>query len=148
MTAMRIGELAERAGVSAKAIRYYEQIGVLPPPARTPAGYRAYGEDALDRVAFVRAGQAVGLTLGEVREIIGFRDRGETPCEHVHHLILRRADELARRIADLSRIRRELRRLAARAETLDPTDCPPSRVCHLLGPAAGQPRDAHSGRTP
>ena len=49
---MRIGELAERAGISAKAIRYYEQIGILAPPARTPSGYRAYDQAALGRLGF------------------------------------------------------------------------------------------------
>lgn len=67
---MRIGELAERAGVSAKAIRYYEQIGILTPPERDASGYRAFGEAALGRLGFVRAAQALGLTLGEIRQII------------------------------------------------------------------------------
>jgi DNA-binding transcriptional MerR regulator len=59
---MRIGELAEQAGISTKAIRYYEQIGILAPPARTPSGYRSYDQAALGRLGFVRAAQAVGLT--------------------------------------------------------------------------------------
>src|SRR6266540_6380046 len=78
--AVRIGELAERAGISAKAIRYYEQIGVLAPPARTASGYRAYDEAVLGRLGFVRAAQALGLTLGEIRQIIAFRDDGAAPC--------------------------------------------------------------------
>ena len=73
---MRIGELAEQAGTSTKAIRYYEQIGILTPPARTAAGYRTYDEAAMGRLSFVRAAQAVGLTLAEIRQIIAFRDDG------------------------------------------------------------------------
>jgi MerR family transcriptional regulator, copper efflux regulator len=70
---MRIGELAEQAGISTKAIRYYEQVGILTPPARTPSGYRSYDDTALGRLSFVRAAQAVGLTLGEIRQVIAFR---------------------------------------------------------------------------
>jgi DNA-binding transcriptional MerR regulator len=66
--------------VSAKTIRHYLQIGVLPPPARTPSGYRAYDDGVLDRLRFVRAAQAVGLTLGEIREIVALRDRGWSPA--------------------------------------------------------------------
>src|SRR6266536_2779096 len=98
---MRIGELAERAGISAKAIRYYEQVGILAPPARTTSGYRAYDEAVLGRLGFVRAAQALGLTLGEIRQIIAFRDDGAAPCAHVTALLQRRADELERRIARL-----------------------------------------------
>jgi MerR family transcriptional regulator, copper efflux regulator len=67
---MRIGQLAEQAGISTKAIRYYEQIGILGPPERTATGYRSYDEAALGRLGFVRAAQAVGLTLGEIRHVI------------------------------------------------------------------------------
>jgi MerR family transcriptional regulator, copper efflux regulator len=129
---VRIGELAERAGISAKAIRYYEQIGVLTPPARTPSGYRDYDHATLGRLEFVRAAQAVGLTLGEIRQVIAFRDDGQTPCEHVAALLQRRAAEVDARIAELQQLRGELDRLARRAATLDPEQCRPERVCHVI----------------
>jgi DNA-binding transcriptional MerR regulator len=83
----------------------------------------------------VRAGQAVGLTLGEIREVIAFRERSEVPCGHVLDLILDHAAEVDRRIAELQRLRVDLDHLARRARTLDPADCPESVVCHLLVPA-------------
>jgi DNA-binding transcriptional MerR regulator len=67
---------------------------LIGPPRRTPSGYRDYDESAVSRLQFIRAVQAVGLTLGEIREIVAFRDRGEVPCEHVSALIHQRADEL------------------------------------------------------
>jgi MerR family transcriptional regulator, copper efflux regulator len=79
---VRIGDLARRSGVTAKTIRYYEPIGLVEPPARTPAGYRDYEPAALERLEFIRAAQAVGLTLGEIRSIIALRDGGQTPCGH------------------------------------------------------------------
>ena len=130
---MRIGDLARRSGVTAKTIRYYEDIGLVEAPARTPSGYRDYEPAAIDRLAFIRAAQAIGLTLGEVRSITALRDDGKTPCGHVLDLLRRRADELDRRIAELRSLRSELRRLVDRAEGLDPADCDPSRVCHLIG---------------
>jgi MerR family transcriptional regulator, copper efflux regulator len=129
---MRIGELAERAGISTKAIRYYEQLGILNPPARTPSGYRAYEETALGRLGFVRAAQALGLTLGEIRQIIAFRDDGTAPCAHVTNLLQRRTTELGARIAELQQLRGELQQLAERAATLDPKQCTPERVCHII----------------
>ena len=136
---MQIGELASRSGVPVKTIRYYEEIGVLAAPARTPSGYRSYDETALDHLAFVRAAQAVGLTLGEIRQIVALRERGQTPCTHVVDLLERRATEIDQRITDLQRLRGELHRLAGRAAELDPANCDPQRVCHVIAP--------HSSRT-
>jgi MerR family transcriptional regulator, copper efflux regulator len=131
---MRIGELARRAEVTTRAIRHYEHIGVLSAPARTPGGYRDYGDDALGRLAFVRSARAAGLTLGEIREVIAFRDRGESPCVHVLALLVRRRSELSRRILEMEALRTELEALAARALTLDPADCSDDDVCHIIAP--------------
>ena len=131
---MRIGELASRSGTSPKTIRYYEDIGLIPEPRRSASGYRAYDDSALDRLAFVRAAQAVGLSLGEIRSITALRDGGQTPCGHVLDLLRTRSAELDRRIAELRSLRGELHRLVQRAEGLDPSDCDPRRICHLIGP--------------
>ncbi len=131
---MRIGELASRSGVAAKTIRYYEDIGLVPLPRRSPSGYRDYGESAVDRLAFIRASQAAGLTLGQIRSILALRDVGETPCGHVANLLQSRAAELNRRIGELTALRAELQRLAARAEHLDPADCDPDGICHIIRP--------------
>jgi DNA-binding transcriptional MerR regulator len=80
----------------------------------------------------IRAAQAVGLTLGEIRGIVSLRDRGETPCGHVLDLITSRAADLDRRIADLQRLRSDLARLADRARHLDPADCDLRQICHLI----------------
>jgi MerR family transcriptional regulator, copper efflux regulator len=64
--------------------------------------------------------------------VVAFRDRGQTPCEHVAALLQRRAAELEARIAELQQLGGELDRLARRATTLDPQMCPPERVCHVI----------------
>ena len=105
---MRIGDIAHQAGVSVKTIRHYERVGILARAEREPNGYRSYEPEVLDRLIFTRSAQAIGLTLGEIREVIAFRERGETPCAHVLELIEQRASELTARIAELEALRAEL----------------------------------------
>jgi len=129
---MRIGEVARQSGVPVKTLRYYEDIGVLDRPPRTASGYRDYPDDVLVGLAFVRTAQAIGLALGEIREVVAFRERGETPCAHVLDLIERRSAEMTRRIDELEQIRDDLDRLARRGRRLDPRDCEPSQICHII----------------
>ena len=129
---VQIGELASRAQVPAKTIRYWETIGVLAPPERKANGYRDYDPSVLDRLGFIRAAQASGLTLHGIRSVIGLCDDGETPCDHVRQLIERRKAELDAQIADLERLRAELGRLTERARQLDPADCDPTGICHII----------------
>lgn len=131
---MRIGELAELTGLAPSAIRYYERVGLLPAPARTGGGYRDYLDTAASRLRFIGAAQAVGLSLEQIREILAFRDRDEVPCAHVYGLIQRRRDEVAQGIKRLQTVLDDLDRLSQRARGLDPHDCQPDHVCHLIPP--------------
>lgn len=130
---MLIGEVARRSGISTKTLRYYEDIGLLDEPARSASGYRHFEDGVLDRLAFIRSAQALGLTLGEIRGIVGLRDNGDTPCGHVLDLLRARASDIDRTIRELQALQAELRRLVDRAETLDAAACDPRRVCHLIG---------------
>ncbi len=130
---MLIGEVARRSGVSAKTLRYYEDIGLVAPASRTPAGYREFDEAVLERLAFIRSAQALGLSLGEIRSVVALRDNGDAPCGHVHKLLRARADDIGRTIRELRLLQGELHRLVERAEGLDPADCSPRQVCHLIG---------------
>lgn len=129
---MRIGELAQRAGVSTKALRFYEQAGVLPRAARTASGYRDYDDAALARLRFVRAAQAAGLTLAEIRTVIVVREDAGPPCEHVIAVLDQHAAALDERIAELRVARTEVRRLRDRAANLDPAACAEDGVCHVI----------------
>lgn len=129
---MRIGEIAREVGVATSAIRFYEESGLLPAPERTPSGYRDYDASVIDRLAFIRAGQAVGLTLGELRGVLHIRDRGDAPCRHVADLIDTRIDEIGQRIKDLRRLRKDLSTLSENAAAFDPAECPPESVCRIL----------------
>lgn len=133
---MLISEVARRSGVPAKTLRYYEAMGLVEPPGRSASGYRRYDTSVLDRLAFIRSSQALGLTLGEIRSIIALRDRGEPPCAHVVELVRRRSAEIDRTIRELRALKGDLERLVDRAAQLDPTRCDPGRVCHLIGDGA------------
>src|SRR2546430_2291446 len=97
---MRIGDLAEQSGLAPTALRYYERSGLLPAPHRTASGYRVYDVGVLPRLAFIRAAQAVGLSLAEIREVLAIRDGGAL-CEHVVELIERHRAEVVARIREL-----------------------------------------------
>jgi MerR family copper efflux transcriptional regulator len=131
---MRIGEIAGQAGLSTKALRYYERVGLVEAPTRTPSGYRDYDQSILDRLRFIRSAQAAGLTLGEIKGVIAFREQGSPPCGHVLELIDGRAADLDRRIAELRGLRNDLRALADRGRSLSPEACSPDLVCHILNP--------------
>ncbi len=120
---MRIGGVAARTGVPAKTIRFWEDRRLLPLPDRTPAGYREYGPDILERLAFIRRSQAAGLTLEQIRQVLQIRDSGQPPCVHVTGLIAGRLGEVEARLAELTAARDQLAALAARAAGQDPADC-------------------------
>ncbi|MDA8071612.1 MAG: heavy metal-responsive transcriptional regulator [Actinomycetota bacterium] len=129
---MKIGELAETSGVPAKTIRYYEEIGLLPPPEREANGYRSYDRDALQRLHFVQHAQAAGLTLREISQVLAIRSEGRAPCVHVRDLLHRHLAQIDERLAELRATKRELQDLARHADALDPADCPEDVICSIL----------------
>ncbi len=135
---MTIGSFAARAGVGIETIRFYERQGLLPEPRRTAAGYRQYDVSELDRVRFIRTGQALGFTLAEIRELLALHVDSETDCADVR----RRVDV---KIEAVEHKLRDLRRMKAALATLR-RDCSgrgPANECSILdaiasvGSAAG-----------
>lgn len=108
---LRIGELARASGVSPDALRLYERCGLLGLPPRTAAGYRMYSQDALARVRLIRGALALGFRLEELTEILDAREHGEPPCRHVRDLAKRKLESLESRIAALTSLRDQLRRV-------------------------------------
>ena len=129
---MLIGDLADRAGLSAKAIRFYEQAGLLPQPPRTSSGYRDYPPGAVDRLAFIRHAQAAGFTLADIRGVLAIRDSGQAPCQHVSVLIGEHLAQVERRIAELTRTKDVLKDLQRLAAVTNPADCAESDICTIL----------------
>ncbi len=140
---MRIGELAERLAVNPKTIRYYESIGLLPEPERTPSGYRAYTETDVDRVAFIKTAQRLGITLDEIREILALRERGERPCAYVRDVLRREVAAIDKRLAELGQLRRDLTELDKLAEALPEADN--GFTCRLIDHVRARAEAATSG---
>jgi len=132
MAKMRVGGLAQKLGLNTQTIRYYERIGLLPKPERTESGYRAYGEEDERRLRFIKNARGAGLTLGEVKEVLAFHERGEAPCVYVTEAIARRAEEIERQIAELMEFKRELDRLHERAANSSAREPRPQDYCHIL----------------
>jgi MerR family transcriptional regulator, copper efflux regulator len=133
---LRIGQLAERCGVSADTIRYYERIGLMPKAARTSAGYREYSESAKDRVRLVQNALRFGFSLKQVGAFLGVRQAGGAPCKHVRAAGAQILEAIEQRIAELMASRESIK------ETLELWDrrlsqTPEGRPAHLLEALAG-----------
>ena len=134
---MQIKEAAQRSNLSSKTIRYYEEIGLLPPPRRLPNGYRDYDEVDVERVKFVGGARNLDFSLDDIDEILALRDRREAPCRVVLDMIQQRADQISQRIVELQRLENDLRGLHKLGQTfpmddVDGKEC----VCHLVSERA------------
>lgn len=145
---MKIGELAKAGGLTPKTIRFYEQAGVLPEPARTPSGYRDYGPEFLDRLGFIRRAQAAGLSLRQIRQILAIHDRGEAPCGHVRDVLGARLDQVRAHLAELVTLEAHLESLLEHASQSEPSEHDDSAVCWILETEPREhPVDAHVAPT-
>lgn len=108
---MLIGQLADAVGVTAKTIRFYEGVGILPPPPRTASGYRCYGPEDADRLRFVRRAQDLGLHLDEIREVVALRDHGTRPGTSVQDSVRDGIDHVEERIEQMRQTSKELEEL-------------------------------------
>ena len=137
-TILTVGQAARRAGLTAKAVRLYEARGLLPPAERTSSGYRCFTEHDIQLLRFIRQARDLGLSLAEIRTVIGLR-RGETPPgREVITLLQSHLDAIDHKIASLQDLRQAttgvLRAAAAHA---DQTDLVP--LCEIIDPASQRP---------
>ena len=121
---MRVGEVAERAGVNVETLRYYERRGLLPAPERTRSGHRRYDDETVRFVRAIKEAQAVGFTLAEIGEYLRDARRSRSPSEALRVRMAAKIDEIDARIAALRRMREELARVVGCACTsLDHCTC-------------------------
>ena len=140
MTTMQIGALADAGDVTTKTIRYYESIGLLAEPSRSPSGYRLYGTDSVERLRFIRDAQATGLSLAEIASVLELKATGQGSCAHTRDLLDRHLQELDAQIDRLVAARKSLSALAKRGRTLDPTSCVDPNRCQVIA-------DTSNGKT-
>jgi Cu(I)-responsive transcriptional regulator len=123
-TWFNIGEAARASGVTAKMVRHYESIGLLPPARRTEAGYRLYGTDDVRMLQFIHRGRALGFSLDQIGGLLAlWRDKHRASAD-VRRLALAHIDELDRKIAELEAMKRTLAALASSCHGDARSDCP------------------------
>lgn len=130
---MQIKAFAQHTNLSAKTIRYYEEIGLLPPPKRLENDYRDYDEIDVVRAKFVAGARRLDFSIDDIQEILDLRDKRIAPCRVVLELLEEKADEINHRIVELQRMEAELRELRQLGETF-PTDDVDGKncICHLV----------------
>jgi Cu(I)-responsive transcriptional regulator len=121
---MNIGQAAKASGVSAKMIRYYESVGLVPKSARRESGYRDYGPADLHRLGFIRRARDLGFSMDEIRELLRlWSDQGRSSRD-VKDIALRHIADLDQRARRLTEMANALRHLAAACEGDGRPDCP------------------------
>jgi MerR family copper efflux transcriptional regulator len=121
---MNIGQAAKASGVSAKMIRYYEAIGLVPKSARRESGYRDYGAADLHRLGFIRRARDLGFSMDEIRELLRlWSDQGRSSRD-VKHIAERHIADLDQRARQLTEMADALRHLAAACEGDGRPECP------------------------
>lgn len=129
---MRIGELARATATKVETVRYYEQTGLLPPPARTQGNYRSYGPAHLARLSFVRRARDLGFSIEQVRALLDLSDDSSRDCATVDRIATEHLREVDRKIADLTALRRELSAVVASCGGGTVAEC---RIIEALAPA-------------
>ena len=119
-----ISEAAERSGVSAKMIRHYEDIGLLPKVGRTMAGYRIYQPSDIHVLRFIRRSRDLGFTIKEIETLLGLWNNRARASADVKKMATRHIADLDARIAEMQEMRRALAKLAACCHGDQRPDCP------------------------
>lgn len=129
---MTLTQLANTAGESVHAVRYYARIGLLVPAMVSPNGYRHFDDASLRRLGFIRRAQQLGFTLTEISQIMGEAKRGSAPCTRVRSLLHARLPEVTRQFEEahtlLERMQRAERRWSRQPDRVPTGD----EICHLI----------------
>lgn len=124
MTVFNIGQAAKASGISAKMIRYYESVGVIPATERSESGYRQYTEHDLQTLRFVSSARKLGFSLGSISQLVSLWLNPHRPSAEVKSLAVEHIAELDSRIAELTAMRQTLQDLSAHCQGNDRPDCP------------------------
>src|SRR5262247_2018298 len=130
---LTVGQLARATGVPTKTIRYYEQVGVLPVPRRSDAGYRHYSRHDVHRLLFIRRARALGLSLANLKALTAELDSGEclTMRPRLHVLVAEQLHMVQQQIAEFQLLERQLAQVLQRLKTHAPASH--TAGCQCLG---------------
>ncbi|OYW31589.1 MAG: Cu(I)-responsive transcriptional regulator [Methyloversatilis sp. 12-65-5] len=121
---MNIGEVAARSGVSARMVRHYEVLGLLPVVARSAAGYRRYGEREVHVLRFIRRARDLGFAMKEIADLLALWQTPDRASGDVKQIALAHVADLERRIAEMTEMKRALAQLAECCHGDERPDCP------------------------
>jgi DNA-binding transcriptional MerR regulator len=138
---LTIGKLGAAAGVKVPTIRYYEQIGLLPPPGRSTGNQRLYPNAALDRLSFIRHARDLGFPLEAIRDLLSLSDRPDQSCAAADAIARTQLAAVRARIARLKALEAELQRMVAQCAHGTIADC---RVIEVLGDHSLCAHDDHA----
>lgn len=130
---LRIGELSRTTGTKVETIRYYERIGLIDPPLRTLANYRAYAPAHLARLSFIRRARALGFSLEQVRQFLQLADDKDAPCDRIDEIAQQHRAAVEAKLADLMALRDELDAIIGQCRTGKVSDC---TILEALSPQA------------
>ena len=145
-TPLRIGELARATGVDVETIRYYEKAGLLPPPARQSNGYRAYTSAHLERLAFIRHGRALDISLADIQRLLEFVNSPATACADINALIDAQLARVQARMQSMQALEKQL--LALRQRCTDGHNGECGILHELVAAAHGEACACHPPRDP
>ncbi len=118
-----IGSLSKQTGCVIQTIRYYEKIGLLPEPDRSPRGHRLYNEDILNRLKFILRTRQLGFNIEERRAFLELIDEEKYTCQKIRQKTLLHAQEIRQKIKDLKKMERELLKMTDQCNDGHGTDC-------------------------
>lgn len=121
---LTIGTLAATTGVHLETVRYYERIGLLPPPTRSPSGHRRYDAEAVRRLTFVRRCRDLGFPIDSIRAMLTLVDRRQVTCREMQGIAARHLAEVREKLADLRQLEQDLDQLIGTCSGTDTPDCP------------------------
>ncbi|MGH1422210.1 MAG: MerR family transcriptional regulator [Hyphomonas sp.] len=113
MTQMTIGRLSKAAGVKVTTIRYYESIDLMGEPDRSSSGQRLYGDEAVQRLSFIRHARDLGFPIDSIRELIDLQHRPGEDCAHVDVIARRQLADVRQKLSQLEALEAELKRMVS-----------------------------------
>lgn len=121
---MNIGEAARQSGVSAKMVRHYESLGLLPQVHRSDSGYRQYTEAEVHTLRFIKRARDLGFSMAEIAELVGLWQNRRRASQNVRRIAQKHADDLAQRIAAMQSMQQTLTHLVHCCQGNDRPECP------------------------
>ncbi len=134
---LKIGEVASQSGLPVKTVRYYEEIGLLTPTTRrSESGYRLFSSQVLNRLAFIKRAQSLGLSLSEIQGLLEIHDSGQLPCGSLKQHLLYKIEAITEQIQDLEILKSELLGLLSGWQEQPPSDRIAQTICPNIQPGS------------